>query len=51
MTVCIRIITKDADKDVYVRKVEDSKDMEDVDVATKIWEGGIIATRMATARI
>ena len=48
-----------------MRRVEDTEDMkdaedikdeedtedEDVDVANRIWEGGIITTCMATARI
>ena len=51
MTLCTRVITKDVDEDMAMRKIENKEEMEDVDVATKIWEGAAIATRMATAHI
>ena len=46
MTACTRTITKDADEDVAMRRVEDAEDMEnvDVDVANKIWEGDYFHT-------
>ena len=34
-----------------VHTVEEEVDMEAMDVANRIWEGGIITTCMATARI
>ena len=46
MTACTRAVTNDVGEDVAVRKIEDAKDIEnvdvnvDVDVATNIWKGG-----------
>ena len=42
MTAYTRVITKDGDADVAVRKVEDGEEVEDVDMATRIWEGKLL---------
>ena len=51
MTTCTRTTTKVGDAHVAVHKVEGDVEMEDVDVASRIWEGVAIVTCMGTARI
>ena len=51
MTTYTRTAIKDGVADVAVHKVEEELEMEDVDVARRIWEGAAIVTRMEIARI
>ena len=46
MTTCTRTTTKVGDADVALHKVEGEVEMEDVDVASRIWEGAAIVTHM-----
>jgi len=51
MTTCTRNYIKVEDTDMAVHKVEEEVEVEDVDVAGRIWVGAAIVTRMETVRI
>ena len=51
MTIFTRTTTKVGDADVDVHKVKEEVDMEAMDVASRIWKGTAIVTRIETARI